>query len=321
MTPTTEEHWSLLRELSRPEGPLRIDAATATINWPDIYIAGVPRAGRRLLHAELLADVTVPEPAARPKVLMTAGPPGAGKSRIVQQELRRLNLDDNECLVVDPDAMKDRLLRHLVSDGTYENRLLPKEVRAAEAEGHRFFPREMAALVHEESSQLAKDLLRTGMEVGCNIVLDGVMANLASADATLRRLATAVPNFAVTVMCIETSQEASRQRVKRRWLRGYEAAMASLDEDQGSHQWLGGRFVPSEVNETIFKGPGPSVPVRVAHDLVSSHEVIESYRFFVSSEDEGPDLVLSEDRAGGWVHLGQLWERLESETPNRSGGR
>ncbi|MFK5633354.1 zeta toxin family protein [Ornithinimicrobium sp. LYQ103] len=315
MTPTPEEHWELLRTLSSKEGPLRIDGATATVSWPDAYVGGAPLAQRRRLHKEILENLPLPPEVDRPRVLMTAGPPGAGKSRIVREELVRLGLRDDECLTVDPDAMKDELLKRLVVDGSYRERLLPKEVLQAEGTGHRFFPREMAALVHEESSQLAKDLLRQAMDVGCHIVIDGVMANLRSTESTLKRLSVADPDFAVTLLCVEVDKSGSRKRVQRRWQRGYEAALREVTNGSDPDHHLGGRFVPSEVNETIYDRKGPSACVRVAQDVASNHSIVTGYRFFITDEDEAPELVKMEDRApgGGWRHLDDVWRLVTKE--------
>src|SRR5699024_4005932 len=50
------------------------------------------------------------------------------------------------------------LLREALADGSYEVWIKPDAVRDLEAQGERFFPLELAALVHEESSMLAAAL-------------------------------------------------------------------------------------------------------------------------------------------------------------------
>lgn len=83
------------------------------------------------------------------------GPPGAGKGTILPQVLGE---DRDSFLVIDPDRFKEQLLRQAVADDSYEDSIKPPAIRDLEARGEQFFPMELASLVHEESSFLAKTL-------------------------------------------------------------------------------------------------------------------------------------------------------------------
>lgn len=59
-------------------------------------------------------------------------------------------------LAISADDFKDVLLTQALRDGSYDSHLVPDEVRELEAVGEKFYPRELAALVHNESSILSK---------------------------------------------------------------------------------------------------------------------------------------------------------------------
>ncbi len=111
--------------------------------------------------------------------------PGPGRTR----QSNVLGLDKDAWLVVDADKFKDKLLREAMNDGTYETFLKPDAVREREATGEPFFPLELAALVHEESSHLARLLRDEALREGTNVVIDSVLSNPArpSRSATSSR--------------------------------------------------------------------------------------------------------------------------------------
>ena len=86
-------------------------------------------------------------------------------------------------LTVDADEFKRALLITAIKDGSYERTILPPEVRAAETAGERFYPLELASLVHEESSLLATRLRDEAIRDGLNVVVDTVQRILAFSNA------------------------------------------------------------------------------------------------------------------------------------------
>jgi hypothetical protein len=90
--------------------------------------------------------------------------------------------------VIDADEFKRSLLREAFMDGSYDEWLVPAAIREHEAEGERFHPLELASLVHEESSYLAKSLRADAIAAGDKIVIDTVLSNEADALALGQRL-------------------------------------------------------------------------------------------------------------------------------------
>jgi hypothetical protein len=69
-----------------------------------------------------------------------------------------------------------------MTDGSYQSFLKPQEVRDLEAQGERFFPRDLASLVREESSLLARKARLQAIEAGENVVIDSVLGSQKTAD-------------------------------------------------------------------------------------------------------------------------------------------
>jgi len=70
---------------------------------------------------------------------------------------------------------------------------------------HRFYPLELAALVHEEPSYLAKALRSDAIEAGDNIVIDAVLSDADKAVALGSQLAEA--GYEVWVIDVEVSRQ------------------------------------------------------------------------------------------------------------------
>ena len=104
-----ERHIDLIRQLSRPGGPVSKDAPTATINNPTWWVDGelTPQRGR--LFGQLLADAAARYPDARgeSKALVLAGPPGAGKGSVAD---RVLGASKSSYVNIDADDFKACLL-------------------------------------------------------------------------------------------------------------------------------------------------------------------------------------------------------------------
>lgn len=210
------------------------------------------------------------------RALILAGPPGAGKGSIKQTVLGD---EMPKFLNIDADDFKRLLLAEAKTDGSYETWIVPDAVRQLEDAGERFFPLELASLVHEESSYLAKALRLDAIQAGDNIIVDAVLAGEATALALGDLLAEA--DYDVEVVDVEVPFELSEQRIQSRWMQSYEDALNGVGTE------LGGRWVPSEYARDVFAGPdGRSKPEATARSLAEKCEAVTQYRVYRTGMDQ-----------------------------------
>jgi hypothetical protein len=76
----------------------------------------------------------------------------------------------------------------MIANGDYEKHLVPPEVAQAQQQGERFYPRELAALVHEEAGMLVKRAISETLAKDENIVIDGTLSKQDAADRLLKQL-------------------------------------------------------------------------------------------------------------------------------------
>ena len=291
-------HRETVREFSKAGGPLDKDGGHATLSNPQWFFDGdvaSPTAGRRALWRRLLEEARAEAPGVRSegKAIVLAGPPGAGKGH-VQDDV--LGLDKDAWLVVDADKFKEKLLREAVADGSYETFLKPQAVRDREADGEPFFPLELAALVHEESSYLARRLRDEALRDGTNVVLDSVLSDPDKAVQLGRRLEAA--GYEVQVVDVEVPYDLSHARISQRWLSQNQVAVVTGNG-------LGGRWVPSVYARDVFAGPaGRSRSQEAAQRLAEQCPAVLRYRRFWT-EVEGAPRRVEVDR-GRFSRGGQL---------------
>lgn len=241
-------------------------ASTANPRWFRGGDVQRPTLARDELHGRLLAEARAEfATAARGRrAIVLAGPPGAGKSTVLREVLAK---DKDSWLPIDSDEFKHKLLREAQADGSYEGFLKPAAVREREAAGERFFPLELAALVHEESSFLAMRLQQAALDEGVNVVVDTVLSRPRSAIALGARLARA--GYRVEVIDVEVPYEVSQERIAGRWREAYERAMST-------GEGLGGRWVPSVYASTVFdSATGRSTSQEAAVELAQTCPVVQ----------------------------------------------
>lgn len=284
-------HRETVREWARAGGPLSPASKSATVNNPEWFVRtpdGVhrPRAQRKQLHDRL---VTVyrnlfPDIHTDKKAIILAGPPGAGKSTVLAEVL---GANRSAWLTVDADEFKRALLITAIKDGSYDRTILPPEVRAAETAGERFYPLELASLVHEESSLLATRLRDEAIRDGLNVVVDTVLSSPDKAVVLGRQ-------FADAGYAVEVPFELSEARIAGRWQQSYERALEGFDE-------LGGRWVPSEYARSVYAGPaGRSLPELAAERLAETGESVMRFRRY-NTPAEGQLRTLDADRSRATV--------------------
>lgn len=277
MTPEdATRHIALIRELSRPGGPVTKDAPTASINNPDWRIDGELTPQRRRLFEQLLEDTAAryPDALSEKKALVLAGPPGAGKGSVAD---RVLGAAKSSFVNVDADEFKAALLRQAIADGSYESWIKPPAVRELEAAGERFFPMEMAALVHEESAELAAAQRVRMMGLGKNLIADTVLGSESSAVELGTQLQRA--GYSVHVVDVEVPFEVSEERIVQRWAEAIASAEAGQDP-------LGGRWVPSAYARPLFDTEHGRARSQDAAALLAQNPAVDRYeRHFTSLEE------------------------------------
>ncbi len=272
-------HRETVREFSRAGGPLDKDGPHSTLNNPAWFIDGQvdqPTAGRRALWRRLREEARAEAPGVRQdgKAIVLAGPPGAGKGHIQRNVL---GLDKSAWLVVDADKFKEKLLREALADGSYDAFLKPDAVHDRESAGEPFYPLELAALVHEESSHLARLLRDEALRDGTNIVIDSVLSKPDAALALGERLAAA--GYEVEVVDVEVPYELSQARIAQRWRESYEGAVLT-------GEGLGGRWVPSVYARDVFDGPDGRARSQASATALATDcaAVLRHRRFWTPSE-------------------------------------
>lgn len=119
------------------------------------------------------------EKGAEVAILVTAGPPGAGKSTHIQQ----LDLVDRGWRRIDADQIKLKLLTESLQSGRFATQL-----STILADGHPIMLNELSSLVHNESVFLADSILLRCLEAGENVVLEGTLSWAGRAPYLLEKL-------------------------------------------------------------------------------------------------------------------------------------
>lgn len=195
-----------------------------------------------------LADELAPGGGVREAVI-TAGVPGAGKSTAVHAIL---GPEASQYRRVDADVIKDALLEDAVASGLYAD-LLGRRL----ADDKPVAPRELAALVHNESTRISDDVRRQVLASGEPIVIEGTLTWSGLGDILLTELQDAGYTH-VRVILVEVPEQVAQERALDRWWR--------VRRDGGDP--LGGRFTPPDVIASYYGSDGISVSRANAETLV-----------------------------------------------------
>ena len=290
------QHRATIRALSQDGGPLSTTSRHSTLFNPDWFVRvggqALPRNSRRELHDRLVSEYLERYPNVKQdrRAIVLAGPPGAGKSTTLRDEI--LVESPDEWLVIDADEFKRLLLAEAISDGSYESFLKPIEIADLESAGEQFFPLELASLVHEESAVLAQRLRDRAVRDRLNIVLDTVLNWEPHAQELGRELDAA--GYSIEVVDVEVPYEVAESRIAQRWEDAYSAAL-------GGNDALGGRWVPSEYARSVYRDDGRSGPEIHAEALARDCEAVSRlrrYRTPNESTGRSLDVEYTRERRG-----------------------
>lgn len=249
---TLREVEAELNALSAPGAPLHKDAGLATYRAGDLITPDRVRGQRRLLD-ELIAEGEGDIEKDGLAAVVTAGPPGAGKSTTVDV----LHMGGKGWRVIDSDEIKKRLLEEAIRDGLFADPLAHRL-----ADGYFIMPNELSGLVHNESVFLADRLIERSLEERENVVIHGTLAW----DGLARRYAKMLElneYESLTIVDVEVDCATALRQAYRRWSEG------RTREINGAREG-GGRFTPSEAITRLYNASGFSACNENAVDFFNS---------------------------------------------------
>lgn len=222
--------------------------------------------------------------------VVTAGPPGAGKTTMIDQHVAAELGDLSRYRRVDPDTVKDLLLNRAIADGIYEAML-----RDHLADGRPLMARELSGLVHEESVRLAREMRRQCMSRGESVIIEGSLTWAPMIDEHLREV-TDHGYDAIDIISVAVESDTARERVLTRW----------WEDRTDPSVTLGGRFVPDAVVRACWDDNGNLVSMNNAAELGRRAARQPGLRVRLAQLDEatihpstGPRLALIEDPSSG----------------------
>jgi dephospho-CoA kinase len=202
-------------------------------------------ANRERLSAHAAADGEL-------AVVVTSGPPGAGKSTALQRFPEFAAFRD-----IDADDFKDPLLSRARDDGLLTGWLM-REL----PDGRPVALRELSTFVHAESTVVAAAYRDQAFARGENIIVHGTLAD----DRVIDELLSAIDDAGyerIVIIDVSTPQAVATERALARWWAG-----------RTSSDPLGGRFVPPSAIERYFPD-GPERAVTRGHALALAQRAEE----------------------------------------------
>ncbi|MBA4023869.1 MAG: zeta toxin protein [Gordonia sp.] len=171
-------------------------------------------------------------------IVVTAGVPGAGKSTAIASQV----LDRESYRELDADIVKDYLLEQAVDDGIFDD-LLDKQL----SDRRPIQPRELAALVHRESTQIVDLLRQECISRNENLIVHGTLT-WAGAGADILSDLEHGEYRRFHILDVEVPESQAQAQALDRWWR-----VRAAGDDA-----LGGRFTPPAAISAAF-GPSESL--------------------------------------------------------------
>lgn len=165
------------------------------------------------------------------KAIVTAGPPGVGKSSAIRQH------DTSGYRRIDPDEIKDMLLIALERAG-----YLTERFEYSLPDGSPLTLRELSGWVHQASVDIADDLRLASLQDGENFVLEGALGWRPSA----RQYPQECQRWGyrqIAVIDMEAPVDRVLEQARQRWW-------------DGRIEDMGGRFVPSRAIVSLYRPDG-----------------------------------------------------------------
>jgi len=232
-----------LESRCQPGGDLSVDHENAT--WrrhgvgADAWSVRYDYA-RELLHRRVVDRYLEQGPAVRREGLaavVTAGPPGAGKSEAIRQigyddTWRHIDADEVKRLLIEATLFSDDLFRQLMKEEL--------------ADGRPLLPMEFASLVHHESTRIADRVLVEALSRGDNVIIEGTLRWEEMPGQLAGELGDAGYE-SLDVVVVDVPEQVAWQQAEQRWWDGRLAG------------GLGGRFVPRSTIKAMYDEQGVSL--------------------------------------------------------------
>jgi hypothetical protein len=231
-SPAREAVAAQLAALSAPDAPLNTDSPRNTVQ---LYATSVRRRVFRKTVIDQYLDTAPSPPREGRSALITAGPPGAGKSTLLSQQIPDLH----DYRRLDADEIKDYLIRQALIDGIYED-LLDHVL----ADRHPIAPRELAALVHHESTALIDQIRRICTDRQENVLIEGTLRWPDHGRRLLAEL-TAADYTSVRIIGVEVPRALAHTQALQRWWTVREQWTRGQDQ-------LGGRYTPPAAIDSCY---------------------------------------------------------------------
>ncbi|UAJ78989.1 zeta toxin family protein [Leifsonia sp. ZF2019] len=202
------------------------------------------------LHESLVeqsrAASPIPPAEGRLAVVVTAGPPGAGKSTALAEEAELVAFRS-----IDADDFKDDLLAHADADGlldAWTARTLGDDLPVS--------LRELSGFVHAESTEVAAAMRRACFADGENVIVHGTLSSVDHTAELLEEL-DSYGYDRLVVFDVEAPADIAVDRALDRWWR--------VRSDRSDP--LGGRFVAPAAIRAYYRSGKPTVTSENARRL------------------------------------------------------
>lgn len=200
--------------------------------------------------------------------VITAGAPGAGKSRALDAVLGPSKAGYRR---LDADIAKDHILQEALNSGLFDDLL-----SVTLGDGQPITPRELASLVHDESIQIWDALRRHCIERGEPIIIEGTLKWSPLGAQLLHELHQG-GYTTVRIVAVDVPEQVAQARAIGRW---WEVRSTGTDR-------LGGRFTPPDAISKTYRPDGTCICIANAVALVGpGSEIPEGMTITLDVVDE-----------------------------------